>query len=163
MVVIQDLLERIRKPGILLLRPFWAPLGVLSGTKEFFVFITPQHKSVYIVGGVFQTILIQYPGAFGKAHTRKAVVLCYDNITGLYPVDESKIYAVCPFIEHQRLRTFPLDLVGGVAQDDDWNTELLAICNVRSTTGQPSASIKMVMCVPPSPTERLSLCAGRRL
>ena len=87
MVVIQDLLERIRKPGILLLRPFWAPLGVLSGTKEFFVFITPQHKSVDIVGGVFQTILIQYPGAFGKAHTRQPVVLCCDNIPRFDPVD----------------------------------------------------------------------------
>ena len=30
MVVIQDLLKRIRKLSILLLRPLWAPLGVLS-------------------------------------------------------------------------------------------------------------------------------------
>ena len=66
MVVIQDLLERIRKPGILLLRPFWAPLGVLSGTKEFFVFIPPQHKSVYIVGGVFQTVLVQHPAHLAR-------------------------------------------------------------------------------------------------
>ena len=34
MVVVQDLLKRIRKPDILLLRPLWAPLGVLSGTEE---------------------------------------------------------------------------------------------------------------------------------
>ena len=163
MVVIQDLLERIRKPGILLLRPFWAPLGVLSGTKEFFVFITPQHKSVYIVGGVFQTILIQYPGAFGKAHTRQPVVLRHDHIPRFYPVDKCKVHAVSPFIEHQRLRTFPLDLVRGVAQNDDWNAELLAICNVRSTTGQPSASIKIFIGFPPSPTERLSQCVGQRL
>ncbi len=78
---------------------------------------------------IFQTVLVQHPGALGKAHTRKAVVLCYDNIPRLYPVDESKIYAVCPFIEHQRLRTFPLDLVGGVAQDDDRNAELF--CNLQ--------------------------------
>ena len=38
---------------ILLLRPLCAPLGVLSGTEELFVFITPQHESVYVVGGVF--------------------------------------------------------------------------------------------------------------
>lgn len=30
MVAVQDLLKRIRKPDILLLRPLWAPLGVLS-------------------------------------------------------------------------------------------------------------------------------------
>ncbi len=30
----QNLLKRVRKPDILLLRPLWAPLGVLSGTKE---------------------------------------------------------------------------------------------------------------------------------
>ena len=41
MVVVQDFLKRIRKPDILLLRPLWAPLGVLSGTEELFVFITP--------------------------------------------------------------------------------------------------------------------------
>ena len=35
MVAVQDLLKRIRKPDILLLRPLWAPLGVLSGTEEF--------------------------------------------------------------------------------------------------------------------------------
>ena len=75
--------------------------------------------------GVFQTILIQHPGALGKAHTRQPVVLCHDNITRLYPVDEGKIYAVSPFIENKRLRTLPLDLVGGVAQDDDRNAEPL--------------------------------------
>ena len=42
MVAVQDLLKRIRKPDILLLRPLWAPLGVLSGTEELFVFIPPQ-------------------------------------------------------------------------------------------------------------------------
>ena len=54
----QNLLKRIRKPDILLLRPLWAPLGVLSGTKEFFVLIAPQHEGVHIVGCVFQTVLI---------------------------------------------------------------------------------------------------------
>ena len=86
----QSLLKRIRKLGILLLRPLWAPLGVLSGTEELFVFIPSQHESVYVVGGVFQTVLIQHPGALGKAHTRQPVVLCYDNITRFYPVDEAK-------------------------------------------------------------------------
>ena len=66
MVTVQDLLKRVRKPDILLLRPLWAPLGVLSGTEELFVFIPPQHESVYVVGGVFQTILVQHPGALGK-------------------------------------------------------------------------------------------------
>ena len=125
MVVVQDFLKRVRKPDILLLRPLWAPLGVLSGTEELFVFITPQHEGVHIVGGVFQTVLIQHPGTLGKAHTRQPVVLCYDNIPRLYPVHQRKVYAVSPFIEHQRLRTFPLDLVSCVAQDDDWNAELL--------------------------------------
>ena len=37
----QNLLKRIRKLGILLLRPLWAPLGVLSGTEELFVFVSP--------------------------------------------------------------------------------------------------------------------------
>ena len=54
----QNLLKRVRKPDILLLRPLWASLGVLSGTEELFVFITPQHEGVHIVGGVFQTVLI---------------------------------------------------------------------------------------------------------
>ena len=58
MVVVQDFLKRVRKPDILLLRPLWAPLGVLSGTKEFFVLIAPQHEGVHIVGCVFQTVLI---------------------------------------------------------------------------------------------------------
>ena len=40
MVVIQDLLERIRKLGILLLCPLWAPLGVLSGI--FCVIVIPM-------------------------------------------------------------------------------------------------------------------------
>ena len=71
----QNLLKRVRKPDILLLRPLWAPLGVLSGTEELFVFIPPQHKSVYVVGGVFQTILVQHACALGKAHTRQPVVL----------------------------------------------------------------------------------------
>ena len=52
MVVIQDLLERIRKPGILLLRPFWAPLGVLSGTEELFVFMAAEQQAVYILGRI---------------------------------------------------------------------------------------------------------------
>ena len=121
MVALQDLLKRVRKPDILLLRPLWASLGVLSGTEELFVFITPQHESVYVVGGVFQTVLIQHPCALGKAHTRKAVVLCHDYVPRLYPVHQRKVYAVRTFIEHQRLRTFPLDLVRGVAQDDDRN------------------------------------------
>ena len=130
MVVIQDLLKRICKPDILLLRPFWAPLGVLSGTEELFVFIPPQHESFHVVGGVFQTVLIQHPGALGKAHTRKAVVLCYDHIPRFYPVHQRKVHAVRTFIEHQRLRTFSLDLVRGVAQDDDRNAEPL--CNLQS-------------------------------
>ena len=79
----RDLLKRVRKPDILLLRPLWAPLGVLSGTEELFVSIPPQHESVYVVGGVFQTILVQHPGALGKAHTRQPVVLCYDHIPRL--------------------------------------------------------------------------------
>ena len=128
-VAVQDLLKRVRKPDILLLRPLWAPLGVLSGTEEFFVFITPQHESVYVVGGVFQTVLVQHPGALGKAHTRQTVVLCHDNITRFYPVDEGKVHAVRTFIEHQRLRTFSLDLVRGVAQDDDRNAKPL--CNLQ--------------------------------
>ena len=159
----QNLLKRVRKPDILLLRPLWAPLGVLSGTEELFVFIPPQHKSVYVVGGVFQTILVQHACALGKAHTRQPVVLRHNHISRFYPVHQRKVYAVSPFIEHQRLRTFPLDLVRGVAQNDDWNAELLAICNVRSTTGQPSASTKIFIDFPPSPTERLSPCAGQRL
>ena len=129
MVVVQDFLKRIRKPDILLLRPLWAPLGVLSGTEELFVFITPQHEGVHIVGGVLQTILVQHSCALGKTHTRKAVVLCYDNIPRFYPVDEGKVHAVRTFIEYQRLRTFPLDLVGCVAQDDDRNAKPL--CNLQ--------------------------------
>ena len=38
-----------------------------------------------------------------------------------------------------------------------------AICKVKSTTGQPSASIKIFIDFPPSPTERLSRYANRRL
>ena len=86
MVVIQDLLKRVRKPDILLLRPLWAPLGVLSGTEELFVFIPSQHESVYVVGGVFQTILIQYPGAFGMSYSRQPGVPCYDNFPRSAPV-----------------------------------------------------------------------------
>ena len=115
MVAVQDLLKRVRKPDILLLRPLCAPLGVLSGTEEFFVFITPQHESVYVVGGVFQTVLVQHPGALGKAHTRQPVVLRHNHISRFYPVDESKVYAVDTLVEYQRLRTFPLDLVSCVA------------------------------------------------
>ena len=58
MVAVQDLLKRVRKPDILLLRPLWAPLGVLPGTEEFFVFVSPQHESFHVVGGVLQTILV---------------------------------------------------------------------------------------------------------
>ena len=130
MVAVQDLLKRIRKPDILLLRPLWVPLGVLSGTEELFVFITSQHESVYVVGGVFQTVLIQHPGALGKAHTRQPVVLRHNHISRFYPVDESKIHAVRSFVEHQRLRTFALDLVRGVAQDDDWNAK--SLCDLQS-------------------------------
>ena len=129
MVVAQDLLKRVRKPDILLLRPLWAPLGVLSGTEELFVFITPQHESVHIVGGVFQTVLIQHPGTLGKAHTRQPVVLRHNHISRLYPVRQRKVHAVRTFIEHQRLRTFSLDLVRGVAQDDDRDAEPL--CNLQ--------------------------------
>ena len=102
---------------------------MLSGTEELFVFVSPQHESVYVVGSIFQTVLIQHPGALGKAHTRQPVVLRYDHVPRLYPVDEGKVYAVCPFIEHQRLRTFPLNLVSCVAQDDDRNDKLL--CNLQ--------------------------------
>jgi hypothetical protein len=130
MVVIQDLLKRVRKPDILLLRPLWAPLGVLSGTEELFVFVPPQHESVYVVGGVFQTILVQHSCALGKAHTRQPVVLCYDHIPRLYPVHQREVYAVSPFIEYQCLRTFSFDLVRGVAQDDDWSAQPL--CNLQS-------------------------------
>ena len=133
MVYTQNLLKHIHKLGILLLRPLWAPLGVLSSTKELFVFIPPQQEGIHIVGGVLQTVLIQHPGALGKAHTRQTVVLRHDNIPRLYPVHQRKVYAICSFIEHQRLRTFPLDLVGGVAQDDDRNTEPLCDLQGRST------------------------------
>ena len=163
MVAVQDLLKRVRKPDILLLRPLWAPLGVLSGTEELFVFIPPQHESVYVVGGVFQTILVQHPGALGKAHTRQPVVLCYDHIPRFDSVDQRKVYAVDTLVEYHRLCTLTFDLVRGVAQDDDRNAKPFAICNVRSTTGQPSASIKIFIDFPPSSIERLSPCAGRRL
>ena len=136
MVAVQDLLKRIRKPDILLLRPLWASLGVLSGTEELFAFIPSQHESVYVVGGVFQAILIQHPGALGKAHTRQPVVLCYDNITRFYPVDEGKIHAVRSFVEHQRLRTFPLNLVSGVAQDDDRNDKPLQEQKIAKVTAE---------------------------
>ena len=129
MVVVQDFLKRVRKPDILLLRPLWAPLGVLSGTEELFVFITPQHEGVHIVGGVLQTILVQHSCALGKTHTRQPVVLRHNRISRFYPVDESKIHAVRSFVEHQRLRTFSLDLVRGVAQDDDRNAKPL--CNLQ--------------------------------
>ena len=129
MVVVQDFLKRVRKHDILLLRPLWAPLGVLSGTEELFVFITPQHEGVHIVGGVLQTILVQHSCALGKTHTRQPVVLRHNHISRLYPVDESKIHAVRSFIEHQCLRTFTLDLVGCVAQDDDRNDKPL--CNLQ--------------------------------
>ena len=143
----QNLLKRVRKPDILLLRPLWAPLGMLSGTEELFVFIPPQHKSVYVVGGVFQTILVQHACALGNTCWPARSPASLAHISRFYPVDEgNKIHAVRSFVEHQRLRTFSLDLVSGVAQDDDRNDKLLSICNVRSTTGQPSASIKMVMC-----------------
>ena len=52
MVVVQDLLKRIRKPDILLLRPLWAPLGVLSGTEELFVFVAAEQQVVYIFGRI---------------------------------------------------------------------------------------------------------------
>ena len=68
---------------ILLLRPFWAPFGVLSGSEELFVFITPQQERIHVVGGVLQTVLVQHPCALGKAHTRQPVVLCHDNFTRL--------------------------------------------------------------------------------
>ena len=107
MVAVQDLLKRVRKPDILLLRPLWAPLGVLSGTEELFVFIPPQHESVYVVGGVFQTILVQHPGALGKAHTRQPVVLCYDHIPRFDPVDQRKVYAVDTLVEYLRAGKHP--------------------------------------------------------
>ena len=110
---------------------------MLSGTEELFVFITPQHESVYVVGGVFQTILVQHPGALGKAHTRQTVVLCHDNISQLYSVDQRKVHTVSTLVEYQRLRTFPLDLVGGVAQDDDRNAELL--CNLQGQVNHGTA------------------------
>ena len=88
---------------------------MLSGTEELFAFIPSQHESVYVVGGVFQTVLIQHPDALGKAHAGQPVVLRHNHISRLYPVDEGKIHAVRSFVEHQRLRTFPLDLVSGVA------------------------------------------------
>ena len=125
----KNICQRGNKCFILLLRPLWAPLGVLSGTEELFVFIPPQHKSVYVAGGVFQTVLVQHPGALGKAHTRQPVVLCHDHIPRFYPVHQRKVYAVSPFIEHQCLSTFPLDLVRGVAQDDDRNIKLS--CNLQ--------------------------------
>ena len=159
----QNLLKRIRKLGILLLRPLWAPLGVLSGTEELFVFIPSQHESVYVVGGVFQTVLIQHPDALGKAHTGQPVVLCYDHIPRFYPVHQRKVHAVRTFIEYQRLRTFSLDLVRGVAQDDDRDAEPL--CNLQRQIDDraASASIKIFIGFPPSPTERLSPCVSRRL
>ena len=125
MVSAQNLLKRARKLGILRLRPLWAPLGVLAGTEELFVFVSPQHKSVYIIGSVLKTVLVQHPCAFGKAHTCQPIVLRYNNITRPYPVDEGKVHTVRSLIEHQCLRTFPFDLVGGVAQDDDQNAEPL--------------------------------------
>ena len=163
MVAVQDLLKRIRKPDILLLRPLWAPLGVLSGTEELFVFITPQHESIYVIGGVFQTVLVQHACTLGKAHTRQPVVLCYDHIPRFYPVHQRKVHAVRTFIEYQRLRTFSLDLVRGVAQDDDRDAEPL--CNLQRQIDDraASASIKIFIGFPPSPTERLSPCVSRRL
>ena len=61
-----------------------------------FCFIPPQHESVYIVGGVFQPVLVQHPGALGKAHTRQPVVLCHDHIPPVLPVHQRKVHAVSP-------------------------------------------------------------------
>ena len=41
---------------------------------------------------VLQAVLIQHSGTPGKAHTRQPVVLCHDNVTRLYPVDQRKEY-----------------------------------------------------------------------
>ena len=70
MVAVQDLLKRVRKPDILLLRPLWAPLGVLSGTEELFVFITPQHERPYCRRCI-PNRSDSAPGTLGKAHTRQ--------------------------------------------------------------------------------------------
>ena len=110
------------KYNVLFLRSLCTSLWVFPGTEEFFVFIPPQHKSVYVVGGVLQPVLVQHACALGKAHTRQPIVLCHDNIPRLYPVDQRKVHAVSPFIEHQCLRTFTLDLVSGpVAAQNDFN------------------------------------------
>ena len=90
----QNLLKRVRKPDILLLRPLWAPLGVLSGTEELFVFVPPQHEGIHVVSSVLQAVLVQHSGTPGKAHTRQSIVLCHDKITRLYPVDQRKVHTV---------------------------------------------------------------------
>ena len=73
----------------------------------------------------------------GKAHTRQSVVLRHDNISRLYPVDQCKVHTVSTLVKYQRLRTFPLDLVSCVAQNDDRNTELS--CNLQSQINHGTA------------------------
>ena len=103
---------------------------MLAGTKELFVFVPPQHEGIHVVGGVLQAVLVQHSGTPGEAHTRQCVVLCHDKITRLYPVDQRKVHTVSTLVKYQRLRTLTLDLVRGVSQDDDWDSELL--CNLQS-------------------------------
>ena len=106
-----------------------------------------QHQRIYIIRRIFQTVLVQHPRAFCQAHTCQTVILRHNQVPGLHPVDECKIHTVSAFVKYQRLCPFPLDTMGCIAQNHNWHTFFPALLRVKSTTGQPSASIKIVMCL----------------
>ena len=77
-----------------------------------------------------QTVNEPFKALAAETHTRQSIVLCHDNITWLYPVDQRKIHTVSTFVKYERLRTLTFDLVGSVTQDNDRDAELL--CNLQS-------------------------------
>ena len=135
--IIHEILQRSGKRLVLLPRAFGGPFRVLAGTEEFFVFMPTGQQTVNVPGRVRKAVLVEHSGPPGQADTGKPIVLGDDNISRLHPVDQGKVHAVSALVKDQRLSTLPLDAITGTP----WTRP---IRTVRSTTGQPSASIKIV-------------------
>ena len=148
--ILYEFLQRSGKRFVLLLRAFGRPFRVLAGTEELFVFIPTGQQAIDILSRVLQTVLVEHSGPPGQAHGGEAIVLVMTISPGVTRLTSAKSTLSAPLSKTSvsaPSRAMRWAVSHRIFTGTPWGRP---IRTVRSTTGQPSASIKIVGIVFPS-------------
>lgn len=92
------------------------PFGGLISQRNFWLLLAALQQGFDVVGGVLQVALVQHPGSPSQIRAGQAAVQRYNNVPGLYPIDQRKAHTVHSLVEHQSCSGSPFDTVGGVTE-----------------------------------------------